>query len=132
MVKMVNLKNEGVQMKHVRKRFWGYLTGVLFSVGMLMYGVWSLSMFRSLIHLIEVAADIHIPIFHPVRVWGEVGRLYVRISGNWDPAAAADVIMRGMFTMIFTGIALFLMFLALLIRERAKHSGNMTNHVPTA
>ena len=121
-----------MQMKYVRKRFWVYVAGVLISIGMSAYGFWSISIFRSMVHLITVTVDAHIPYFHPVRFWSKVTNLYVRISGNWDPAAAAEVMKWCVFTMIFAGILFLILFVFLLVLELIRlnspeNPGNVNN-----
>ena len=109
----------------LRKRFWPVYLGMGFvlSIGGIVYGVWSMVVFRSGPTLSEMQQT---PFYHPWQVWSRVARAYMEQTGNADPAAAAGFVSNLMFAEIFLGVLLLVaciacLIIALIRRTRSKN-----------
>ena len=113
-------------MKRFKKYGPVYLVmGFVLSIAGIVYGSWSLAVFRSGPRLAEMQRT---PFFHPWQVWSKVARSYMERTGNTDPAAAAEFVSNLMFTEIFLGILLLIVciiFAVIMLIRKSEDVGVM-------
>lgn len=108
-------------MNKLRKRFWGCVVGAGLAMGSLLYGIWSVRVFKvSMSSFFSKFKDL--PFYHPWPVWTKLGKAYAHATGNWNPMEGAHFLSRCMWTMIYGGILLFVLFTVLAIVEFVRHT----------